>query len=47
MADLSQSNSAGAAFCTDFLKDAIPQPKIQPDKIESIVEVLDDGQVTG
>jgi len=44
MADLSRKAiPAGAA---DSLKDAIPQPKIQPENIESIIEALTTGRVT-
>jgi len=41
MADLSRKAIQQVQrFVRTLLKDAIPQPKIQPDKIESIVEAL-------
>jgi len=33
-------------FVRTLLKDAIPQPKIQPENIESIIEALTTGRVT-
>ena len=47
MADLSRKAIRQVQrFVRTLLQDAIPQPKIQPEKIESIIEALTTGQVT-
>ncbi|MGG6268016.1 SDH family Clp fold serine proteinase [Leptolyngbya sp. AN03gr2] len=47
MADLSRKAIAQVQrFVRTLLKDAIPQPKIDPDKIENVIDALTTGKVT-
>jgi len=46
MADLSRKAIQQVQRFVRILKDAIPQPKIQPENIESIIEALTTGRVT-